>query len=331
MALAVIALAGLVCSGVYAQKGGGTGGGTIYFLTPTSLSTMNSDGSSKTALPVGLGEPSRALHNGHRWLLQVRDVLDEGTYPSQSTYNTRREIFAVRDDGYGGSLQLTNQLDLEANFSAMWVPGDGQISWIARRWGVNRVTEGGVYTAAVVYNGAGDVTGLSAQPTAPTISVGLVMWNTGPTYYSGDLAPDMGSHDWAPGGTQIVYDRVNVQELHIASSSSNQLLLAGDGSRAPVWSPDNTLIAFNSSGGIDTISPAGTGLKNIIKWGPTYSVGSPHWSPTGTNLIYSWWNRQIGSTYERDIYRTTSTGGSKTNLTGDINGHIGDAFPIGWR
>jgi hypothetical protein len=332
---AAFALVVLACSAVNAQKGGSgsTGGGTIYFNAASGFSAMNSDGSAKIALPVAQwSEPSRVLHGGHRWFLQVQDVPTEGTYPlSHSVYNTRRELFAVRDDG--GSLQLTNQLDLEANSetlaSARWMPGDAQISWIARRWGVSEVIAGGVYTANVVYDVAGNIIGLSAQPSAPSISLSLVPWSgTGGYWDGGDNAPDIRSHDWDPNGTQVVYDRFSQRELHIASYSSNRLLLAGNGVVAPVWSPDNTLIAFGSSGGIDTISPAGTGLKNIVKNGARNSVYYPQWSPTGSNLVYQWQDHSRGFPYPTDIYRATATGGSATNLTGDISGYV---FPIGWR
>lgn len=330
--LAILALAGVANSGAVAQKGGGGSGGsggTIYFSTTSQMSAMNSDGSGKTALPVGqFSLPSRSLHGGHRWFLQVRDVPGEGTYPSAVVSKTCREIFGISDTG--ASLQLTSQLDLETNGSVGWLPGDGQISWVARHWVNGVVTEGGVYKAAVVYGSDGSIIGLGAQPAAPAISVGLVTFSDTTEIYYGDLGPDLRSHDWSPNGTQIVYDRSTVQELHIASSTGNQILLMGNGSRAPVWSPDNTLIAFNSSRGIDTIGPSGSGLKNIVKYGSTYGVGTPKWSPTGSQLIYVQVDN-YGYGYEADVYRTSSTGGSKTNLTGDINGVNNRVFPVAWR
>src|SRR5687767_10522543 len=68
--LIAVGIAGLAISLASAAPpgGGGTGGGTIFYLSGGSLNTMNSDGSSKTALPAGVfGNPSRILHGGHRW------------------------------------------------------------------------------------------------------------------------------------------------------------------------------------------------------------------------------------------------------------------------
>jgi hypothetical protein len=79
--LAIAVAIGLVCcSQALAKKpptppGGGGGGtppptGTIYY-DAWSLWSMNADGSQKTELPAGVyGEPSHALHAGHRWFLR---------------------------------------------------------------------------------------------------------------------------------------------------------------------------------------------------------------------------------------------------------------------
>jgi hypothetical protein len=96
----------------------------IYLDFDGLSATMNSDGSAKSLLPIDGGEPGRVLHGGHRWFLQVREIPDE-TYPSSSPpafSNTRRELFAVRDDGDEQvTVQLTNQPDLENK--------DGQGRW----------------------------------------------------------------------------------------------------------------------------------------------------------------------------------------------------------
>ena len=67
---------------------------------PTTLNRMDSDGSGKSAMLVldsvsRSMEPSRALHGGHRWFLQWREI--PGQYDPSGT--ARREMFAVRSDG----------------------------------------------------------------------------------------------------------------------------------------------------------------------------------------------------------------------------------------
>jgi hypothetical protein len=321
-------------------SGGGTGGGTIYFAFDHLVATMNSDGSGKSLLPIDGGEPSQALHGGHRWFLQVREIPGE-TYPSSplSFSNTRRELFAYRDDGNEQvTVQLTDQPDLEnKGGNARWAfdpfigADDGIVSWIARRWDLEtgEVIDGGIYAAQVDFDpDTGDVLGLVEQPLEPLVPRELVAVLNG-EYFTGDPGPDIGSHDWAPDGTEIVHDDYSGTELWVADAflGLTARILATDHVNSPVWSPDGSRIAFNSSGGIDTIAPDGSSRKLIIKWGPTYSVGSPRWSPTGSHLIYSWWNRSLSSPVF-DIYRATAGGGGRTNLTKDIEGF---PFALGWR
>ncbi len=308
---------------------GGTGGGTIYFENSPTFTTMNSDGSGKTPLPILGGEPSYALHGGRRWFLGTREIIGT-TYPNGAT---RHELFAYSDDGVT-SVQLTTQSDLQADKgggTTRWAMADGMVSWIARRWDAGgNVVDGGIYSAAVAFDRVtGNVLGLVQQPLDPLVPLALVLRNDG-SYFDGGLSPDISSHDWAPDGLDIVHDRLNWDELWVADAVSGVTvrILATDHANWPVWSPDGTRIAFQSSAGIDTIAPNGGSRNTIIKWAPTYSVSSPRWSPTGSHLTYRWWDRRLLPQGVFDIYRATAFGGGKTNLTKDI----GNApFVIGWR
>ena len=84
-----------------------------------------------------------------------------------------------------------------------------------------------------------------------------------------------------------------------------------------------------------TINPDGTGLKKIAtghsgnNW---VYYHDPQWSPTGAYLIYG---SGGSSFYGRfDVYRATASGGSKTNLTPELDtvpDSTSAAFPEGWR
>ena len=297
---------------------------------------MNPDGSNKLALPAGVaGEPSRLLHGGHRWFLEVQDVPGQ-TYPSQSSLNTRREIVAVRDDGNPAyAVMLTTQVDLETNGNVRWLPGDGQVSWVARRWSGAQIVEAGVYSAAVNFDGAGNVTGLAAQPLVPTIATSLVPWtgSLGSGWFQNDLGPDLLEYDWAPSATQVAYGRFSATELRIATvGGGDALVYASPWIRMPVWSPDGSKIAFKSSpgnfGGLYTISPAGANLKRIVKNGTQYSVERPAWSPTGSHLVYARFNSgSFAISNYFDVYRITAVGTGEANLTSTV----GTALPIAWR
>src|SRR6185436_2759928 len=110
------------------------------------------------------GNPSRALHDNHRWFLKSYKITGQ-FYPDGSQ---RREIFARRDDQLT-PVQLTDDPTLQTDGRVDWVPGgDQQISFRARRWSSTEpdatVVEGGLYMASLVYDGAGNITGLAEQP-----------------------------------------------------------------------------------------------------------------------------------------------------------------------
>jgi hypothetical protein len=324
---AAVAFAALSQTPTFAAKpggggngGGSTGGGTIYFVSG-SFGQMNSDGSEKTPLPVPAGEPSRQLHAGHRWF--VRGAVVAGFYPNG---DQRYELFAYRDDGV--VVPLTNDADLQPGVGrgigygaddVRWQPGETRISWVAQRWDSARgvVVEAGIYQAALAYDALGNLTGIAPG------SVALLL----PT-------PDVGTHDWSPDGSRIVYDLLSTRELRIADLVSGDvtLLYAGPAYR-PVWSPAGSAIAFQESvyrGDIMTIKPDGTSLKTVIRsQGRSHSqptVWGPSWSPTGSHLVYEQYtiNNWIITSY---VYRARADGSASVNLTPESS----NAVPLAWR
>ncbi|MBP7937726.1 MAG: hypothetical protein KA354_24055 [Phycisphaerae bacterium] len=324
--VAALLVIGTAVSGAWAQKGGGgrTGGGTIFFEdcgACTYTWSMNSDGSNIN--PLGFFAcfqyPSRTLHNTHRWFLAVGTIPDS-YYPDGTTQ--RAEVFAYRDDCT--KVQLTNDATLDPAgswwYGMQWLPGDQKISFKARRWSGTTITEGGIYTADLLYDADGNIIGLAAQPTlALAFSLNASGW------------PDFGVHSWDPAGNRVVYNGNAVTGLWVADLAANTrtLILAGNAAY-PDWSPDGTKILFNR-GGICTIKPNGTGLKEVIK--PTYletvywsGFGHAYFSPTGSHIVCVGCTSHNGG--NNDVFRATSSGGSLTNLTktDSVN-----EIPIGWR
>jgi hypothetical protein len=325
--------------GVAGKPGGGgggsgnTGGGTIYFSAgfgaSFGLNSMNSDGRGKTALPLNVrGTPSRLLHGGHRWFLTSRRIVDE-TYPNGGF---RQEKFAVRDDGNEDfTVQLTDDPDLQF-LSLIWAPGEtadaGFVSGFARRWvfdGVDWVIDPdsvGIYTATVLFDEQGNVTGLAAAP-APLVSVGVVAdegewW---PAAYNWHF-------DWSPDLTEIVYSNADRSALLTLDLITGEVwtLTTGNFPWGAKWSPAGNLIVFsNGSGNIETIAWDGTGRKEIIRADVTYYYLYPDISPTGSHIVYA---RIPHGSLEGDLYRATISGATKVNLTKGIAGFENSA---GWR
>ncbi len=334
--LTVVSLA-FVGLSVAAKPGGGggsgnTGGGTIYFMSGSGanfgVSAMNSDGTGNTALPLNVtGTPSYMLHGGHRWFLANRTIAGE-TYPNGSA---RHERFAVRDDGNEGfTVQLTDDPVLQF-LGASWVPGEtadaGMLSGLARRWvfdGVEWVIDPdsvGIYTATVVFDGSGNVTGLAAAP-APLVSVGVVAGtNPGewwPAAYNWHF-------DWSPDLTEIVYSNADRSALlaHNVITDDARTLTTGKLPFHAKWSPAGNLIVFSTGyGSIETIAPDGTGRKEIIRAGGSYYYLYPDISPTGSHILYL----RYGT--GNDLFRATFSGATKVNLTGGIAGYESS---VGWR
>jgi hypothetical protein len=303
---------------------------------------MNSDGSNKAALPAGVfGVPSRALHGGHRWFLEVRYGVGGEFYPSGAD---RREIFAVRDDG-AISVQLTDQGDLEptpeyeggpmeqgSHSIPAWAPGDANISFIARRWVGGVVVEGGIYTAAPVYDGAGNIVGLDSQPASPTISFPIVshtyLW--GGQQFPGVPTPDVHAFDWAPDGTRVCCGRETAPDeygLWIAEVGGAKTMIVPPGFGAwffPKWSPAGTKILLNASLGIGndkrffSVNPDGTGLKLMFRG----MYGGGHWSPTGSHITFYKFNGAF-ATAPYEVYRAKADGTQRTSLA--------SGTPTSWR
>jgi len=334
--------------------GGGTGGGTVYFISYVVgqpgvlpvLNRMNSDGTGKTAVMVLDSvsrsiEPSRGLHGGHGWFLQAQSIAGQ-TYPNG---DPREELFAVRDDGL--SVQLTDQPDLQpfdsgAGF-ARWQGNDEFVSWIAARWVAGSVVAGRIYAVQVVFDGAGNVTGLAAPLVNPIVPTQIV--------FDGSRSrPDMLSHDWSPDGSKIVFDTMvttgSPRQLFIANLAMSQITLLPTSTWAawPVWSPDNTKIAFISagpntqaSGSVVTISPTGTNQKTVVARTNSKSNSRPGWSATGSHLVFDVVDNGPVFSYDyahQDIYRAKADGNSKANLTKDLNTAVFGGTPtraVGWR
>ncbi len=290
-------------------SGGGGGGsdsvdtGTIYFRHSGGTWTMNSDGSGKAALPSGVGgEPSHALHGGHRWFLYRASV--SGQY----------EVFGIRDDG-SGAVQLTSgaAVTIGSANCVRWSPDDAKVSWVA---------SAGVYVASVTYDASGNVTGLASQPSSATVA-----------------KTALEAHDWAPDGARMVLGDTSwlLWTANVSTGATTRLTTSKP-ARDPQWSPDGSRIAFDAyewNGGIWTVAPDGSGAKEIVREhaGQANYVGGAKWSPHGTHLVYGKSGSYLGDD-RADAYRASATGSGPTNLTGDLDTRAMSgslAGPLAWR
>jgi hypothetical protein len=250
------------------------------------------------------------------------------------------ELFALREDydyqlndNSATKVQLTNDIDLQAKpWSTAWVPGDQTISFKARRWSGGVVVAGGIYTAVLVFDANGNITGMAAQP-ATAIPFPLV--ETAP----GDLWPALADYSWAPAGNKVVYSGVGDHDLSIADllGSPHQRIFTGY-AMAPQWSPEATKIAFTSfstATSIATIKVNGTQFRVIVPGTSTWWPYRPYWSPRSNFIAFTGQTTQSGSPPNLDVNRATATGGNLTDLTNQpapFNEYINYSFGGGgWR
>ncbi len=350
-ALARILIFGLLAALVAApseaapNSGGGTGGGTIYYIGPKAgdtqggtavMTAMNSDGSGKTQLGTGMfGNPSTVLYNNHRYFIYTYVIPDQ-YYPDGIT--RRSEVFALRDDfdrnlnnNANTRVQLADDITLQPGVGTTdWVPGGARISFKGRRWSAAEpgatVLEGGIYTATLVFGADGSIIGLAEQPAAPAIPFPLV--ETTP----GDPWPALGNYFcWAPTGDLVAYPNATGNELWVADLRNTHIRIHSGQARTPQWSPDGTLIAFSNLSGIATIKPNGTGYKVIIPTTSTWLFLDAYFSPTASHIVYTGWQKSGGN---GDVFRATVKGGNQENLTKTSNPLTEYTNPFGgagWR
>ena len=322
----IIALAALVAApgqaanhGGGGSSGGGTPAGTIYYLGPSGMTSMNSDGSNRIQLGAGMyGTPSTALHNNHRWFIYTY-VISGQYYPDGIT--KRSEVFAVRDDydyatnnNPNTKVQLTDDITLQPRVSsADWVPGDGKMSFTGRRWSSSEpgatIVEGGIYTATLLFGDDGNIIGLAAQPPTPAIPLPLV--ESAP----GDLWPDVLAYSWSPATDMVAYSNNADTELWVGDLFGARIRIYNGQAHMPQWSPPGDKIAFTHSGGIWTIKANGTGAKRIIANTSTWSFSHAKWSPDGLFLVFTGQSQVENNQYNQDVFRATATGGTLANLT----------------
>lgn len=315
------ALAAISVGAAPGGGGGGTGGGTIYYIGPWPNATsggnaimtkINSDGSNKTYLGLGLfGPPSREVHNGHRWFVATLGISGE-SYPDGSP---RRELFAFRDDYDVNSnntpetrVRLTDDSALVPS-SADWLPADQEISFIGLRWssadprGV--AIEAGLYIASLVFDGSGNIIGLESQPATPVISTAIV------EIQPGVLRADLAAYSWDSAGERVTYTK-NDSTLWVANLLNMHTQIFAGAAHAPQWSPDGSKIAF-TGGGIWTIKPNGAALKLVVRQTSAWFPSHVFWSPTGTHFAFAGEsNIDLGNS---DVFRVPATGGTAVNLT----------------
>ncbi len=333
-AAAIAIIIGTTTTGA-AQKGGGLptgGGGKIYYDSQLVVSSMNHDGTAKTALfsrsansPYGGLTASYSLHNGQRWFFQMAD-------PSyQQFQNIAPELRFYSQSGEYRVFALDfGNLDSTTTFGDPgWVPGDQEVSFTSRRiegavWDENwdlvagTVVEVGIFAVQVFYDAAGEPSGIStpylkvATPRVPSTR--------------GDFSAVNG-YDWSPNGSALacsgnLYGNAlnGGSSLFTIDASGVRVVRSANGNYWPVWAPGTlNLIAYSesmSNGGRQICTIRTDGLDRKVVYAPK-QIGTgrfadgPRWSPDGTVITY--YLRAPGGR-EDGIYRVPSSGSDKTTL-----------------
>lgn len=312
---------------------GSNGGGTIYFRYLADLYTMNDDGSGQS-LFTGFdahfngpyGEPSRALHNDKRWCI---------------TFGWPEDHFLALSDA-GDVVPLFPQPGLEIVGAPRWGVGDALISFEGVQWDTDPESptygqrlEGGLYAFFLTADVVGNLTG-AAGPAVLVFDVPLVVDST----ENNRVRPDLRDHDWAPDGTQFVFDVVSTQALRVGNLSTGQDRLLIDASAevgvgTPRWSPagDRILLRLRRWGSypeVALIDADGSNLKTLVRGSPNGSFAVGVWSPTGSHLLVRYFDHFLQDHY---LLRMTSNGSGKTRLTGR-NAYPAAGYgpiPTAWR
>jgi TolB protein len=109
---------------------------------------------------------------------------------------------------------------------------------------------------------------------------------------------------WSPDGQTIAFSRQSTEDgmpdvwLVGADGSDPRVLV--EGGLAPSWAPDGSRIAFEGLGGVATVKPDGSALRQLA------TGGEPAWSPDGRTIVLS---------RSGDIWRMRADGSGQRRLT----------------
>jgi TolB protein len=108
---------------------------------------------------------------------------------------------------------------------------------------------------------------------------------------------------WSPDGTRLAFARIDTSvspersaifTVAVDGTGLQQVTDWGLDANDPDWSPDGSLIAFNSPAdpaleqNINTIGPDGTGLTKLTTYSEkNQATFHPSWSPDGTQILFS--------------------------------------------
>lgn len=313
--------------------------------------TMKGDGTSKQ-LVAGLGpldtntwevtyEPSCLLHGGRRWFLNLR--FAESNEPGPALYAPRWQVWAISSDGTNEmAVPLTDGDDVTLwPQGSHWLPGDQGVSLTSVRWeqladGSWQPYEAGIYVIPISFDGSG-----FSVPGPPELVLPCGWFVYPPEYDDPDPHPCIGSHDWSPDASAVVYPGYEIADgqerytgvwlVNLSDPDNPVQLTDGYTPHRPLWSPDGALIAFDNGHEINIITPTGQGQQTLhsTRVDSGIHIDAHAWSPDSKYLLCRYQTNPLKrpANVITDLYRL-STSGEWVNLTGDTDA---GAEPIGWR
>jgi hypothetical protein len=358
IALATCLLGNLWAAEAWAQKGkGGTPpAGELFYQYGNSLFRMRADGTAKTSCAVN-GLPSRRTYGtgaaAHRWFISPVFVQSV-THPSGGDLDFY-DLFAFAVDASGAlihSIRLTDFTSAIVNneWPNLLLPMEASeyswsndqdhtfMSFAARDFGTNKWLDS-------EHDFSDDVTcvfrlHVSVADLEAALALGIT--NFDHTATSPDLECALSIpmqaylhqpkfHHWSPMG-QLLYrmdDGLWIAEplgetvYHVPGQSNPRLLPNTADVGAAQWSPNGLKIAYNRPGALWTVNPNGTGATAIVSAGNTQRIsGGVAWSPDSQHVFFGH-SSYKGLAWQYHLARVPATGGSVTELAGDLTAATG--------
>jgi Tol biopolymer transport system component len=207
-------------------------------------------------------------------------------------------IFAVNADGSGGLVQVTRGSGFE--FSPSWSPDGTKLVVDAEE------SFGGPGGIAIVDVATGGMAPITRNPCGAF-----------------DRRPRL-----SPDGTQVLFVRGRCETpgsaaifvVDVDDPHPQRITAWGLGASEPDWSPDGSLIAFNTfderitHAEIYVIAPDGTRLRRLTSEPGAAGVFRPSWSSDGSRLVFTLFTRVDGM-FNFDLYSMAADGTDVTQIT----------------